>query len=97
MTDRPLVDPAVMACWGELALTRWQRLIEALTEDKAMTEKREYSRDEPVALDDRDPSNTDPDQLTAPLDPDDDVFALVSQEQGDLLETAPMHEPTDGD
>ena len=62
-----------------------------------MTEKREYSRDEPVALDDRDPSNSDIDQLTLALDPDDDVYMLVSQDQGDLLETAPIQEPTYGD
>lgn len=49
-----------------------------------MTEKREFSRDEPVALDDRDPSNTDPEDLTEPLDPDDDIYALVNQQQGDL-------------
>lgn len=40
----------------------------------------------------RDPGNTDPDKLTAALDPDDDVYALVNQDQGDLRETAPVGE-----
>lgn len=58
-----------------------------------MTErKREYSRDEPVALDDRDPGNTEPEDLTAPLDPDDDVYSLVFPDQGDLRETSPAAE-----
>lgn len=39
-----------------------------------------------------DPGNTDPDELTAPLDPDDDVYALLLQDQGDLRETAPVGE-----
>lgn len=57
-----------------------------------MTEKREYSRDEPVALDDIDPGNSDPDEFTAPLDPDDDVYQVVTQDQGDLFESAPVGE-----
>lgn len=44
--------------------------------------KREYSRDEPIALDDRDPSNSQPEDFTAPLDPDDDIYQIVLQEQG---------------
>lgn len=44
----------------------------------------------------RDPSNTDIDELTAPLTPDDDVFALVNPQQGDT-ETMPVQEPTYGD
>ncbi len=59
-----------------------------------MTEKREYSRDEPVALDDRDPGNTDPSNLTEPLEPQDNVYQLVFQDQGDLREAAPMQDPT---
>lgn len=39
-----------------------------------------------------DPGNTDPDELTSALDPDDDVYALLSQDQGDLRETAPVGE-----
>lgn len=35
-----------------------------------------------------DPGNTDPELLVAPLDPDDDVFALVHPDHGDI-ETAP--------
>lgn len=35
---------------------------------------------DPVALDDRDPSNTDIEDLTRPLDPDDDVFTLLNVE-----------------
>ena len=62
-----------------------------------MTDKREYSRDEPVALDDRDPSNHDIEKLVAPLEPEDNVFSLVNPEQGTLLETAPMQDPTYGD
>lgn len=54
-----------------------------------MTEKREYSRDEPVAIDDRDPSNSDPADFTAPLDADDNVYGIVFQEQGDPRETTP--------
>lgn len=57
-----------------------------------MTDKREYNRDEPVALDDRDPSNTDPDNFTAPLDPADNVYQVLTQEQGDLLEATPVGE-----
>ncbi len=38
---------------------------------------REYDHNQPVALDDRDPGNTGPDQLTEPLDADDDVYKLV--------------------
>lgn len=57
-----------------------------------MTENREHSRDEPVAADDRDPSNSDPDDFTAALDPDDDIYALLGQDQGDLAETAPVGE-----
>lgn len=57
-----------------------------------MTDKREYSRDEPVALDDRDPSNSDPETFTEPLDPTDNVYQVISQEQGDLLEAAPVGE-----
>lgn len=52
--------------------------------------KREYSRDEPVAMDDRDPSNSDPELLTAALAPDDNVYALINQEQGDLREFSPV-------
>lgn len=59
-----------------------------------VVEKREYNRDEPVALDDRDPGNTDPSELTAPLAPDDDVLTLVYQDQGDIRETAPMQNPS---
>jgi hypothetical protein len=62
-----------------------------------MTEKREYFRDEPVALDDRDPSNSEIEKLVEPLDPDDNVFTLVNPEPGTLLENAPVQEPTRGD
>ncbi len=61
-------------------------------------QKREYNRDEPVALDDRDPGNTEPDELTAPLDHDDNVYGLVFPDQGDLRETSPAGEwPKDED
>lgn len=60
-------------------------------------QKRTYDPNQPTALDDRDPSNTDPDLLTAALAPDDNVYALINQEQGDLRETAPVQNPTDGD
>lgn len=36
-----------------------------------------------------DPGNTDPEDLTAPLDPDDDVFTLVNADTGDPLQDAP--------
>lgn len=39
-----------------------------------------------------DPGNTDPEELTGALDPDDDVYALLGQDQGDLRETAPVGE-----
>lgn len=39
---------------------------------------RTYDPSQPVALDDQDPGNTDPDQLTTALDPDDDVYAMVN-------------------
>ena len=61
-----------------------------------MTEKREYSRDEPVALDGRDPSNSDIEKLTSPLEPDDNVYSLVFPDQGDLRESSPVHEPKYG-
>jgi hypothetical protein len=60
-----------------------------------MTEKREYRRDEPVALDDIDPGNSDPDAFTEPLSPDDDVFSRVNPDQGPL-ETTPVQAPTYG-
>ncbi len=61
-----------------------------------MTTKREYSRDEPVALDDRDPSNTDPETLTEALEPHDNVYGLIFQDQGDLREASPVgHDPAD--
>lgn len=42
---------------------------------------------DPAALDDADPSNTDIDQLTNPLDPDDDVYALLNPDQEAPRET----------
>lgn len=57
-----------------------------------MTDKREYTPGEPVALDDRDPSNADIDALVEPLAPDDNVFSLVNPEPGTLLESAPVGE-----
>lgn len=60
-------------------------------------DKREYDRDQPVALDDRDPSNSEVEELTGPLDADDDVFRRLTPDQGDLRETAPVHEPRYGD
>lgn len=44
------------------------------------------------AADDRDPSNSDIEDLVAPLDPDDDVFTLVNPVQ-EVREIQPMHEP----
>jgi hypothetical protein len=61
-----------------------------------MSEKRTFDRDQPVALDDRDPGNTDIDDLVQPLAADDNVFTLVNPYQGDI-ETMPMQEPTYGD
>lgn len=46
-----------------------------------MTENRQYHRDEPVALDDIDPGNSDPDAYTEPLSPDDDVFSRINPDQ----------------
>lgn len=71
----------------------WHR-IEFVTDETTMAKDpsdkiREYDRDQPVALDDRDPSNTDPSELTSPLDPDDDVYSLIRPEQGDRRETTP--------
>jgi hypothetical protein len=63
----------------------WEKFMDEQMDEQ----KREYSRDEPVALDDRDPSNSDPDQFTAALAPDDDVFALINSDQGDLREESP--------
>lgn len=48
-----------------------------------------------VALDDRDPSNTDIENLTQPLDPDDNVFTLVNPDQGDLREAHPVGKDKD--
>jgi hypothetical protein len=45
-------------------------------------DRRALRRDQPVALDDQDPGNTDIDNLVAPLDPDDDVFTLLNPDQG---------------
>jgi hypothetical protein len=36
-----------------------------------------------------DPSNTDVEDLTGPLDGDDNVYTLVFQDQGDIRETSP--------
>lgn len=57
-----------------------------------MVEKREYNRDEPVALDDRDPSNSDIASMVGPLDPEDDVFTLVHPDEDTLRESAPVGE-----
>lgn len=58
-----------------------------------MTDKHENDKDkEPVALDDRDPSNTEVEELVTPLEPGDNVFELVNPDQGDLRETAPVGE-----
>lgn len=48
---------------------------------------REYNRDEPVALDDRDPGNTSPEEMTEPLDPDDDVYSLIQPDHQDGIRT----------
>lgn len=53
-------------------------------------DKRELDRNQPVALDDRDPGNSDIDDLVEPLEPDDDVFTLVNPDQGDLREVSPV-------
>lgn len=53
-------------------------------------DKRDLDRDQPVALDDRDPSNSDIEDLIEPLDPHDNVFSLVNPDQGDMHETAPV-------
>jgi hypothetical protein len=58
-------------------------------------QRREYDRDQPVALDDRDPGNSDIENLVAPLSPDDDVFSLVHPQQGDVREVAPVGEDED--
>jgi hypothetical protein len=60
-----------------------------------MTDDRKYdSAGQPLTTDPAgpDPGNTDPDKLTAPLDGDDDVYALLHQDQGDLRETTPVGE-----
>lgn len=79
--------------------TDWERFrsnfyIVMQARETDVTDKREYSRDEPVAMDDRDPSNSEPDQLTEPLEPGDNVYQVIFQDQGDIRETAPMQEPT---
>ncbi len=60
-----------------------------------MPEKREHSRDVPVAMADRDPSNSSPEDFTDSLDPADDVYTLVFQDQGDIREAAPVQPPSD--
>ncbi len=40
-----------------------------------------------------DPSNTDVETLTEALEPHDNVYGLINAPQGDLRETAPVHEP----
>lgn len=54
--------------------------------------KPEVTPAEPVALDDRDPSNTQVEDLVAPLEPDDNVFTLVNPVQ-ETREMAPVHDP----
>lgn len=44
-----------------------------------------------------DPSNTEVEKLIEALDADDNVYALVLQDQGDLRETAPVGEDTEGE
>lgn len=69
-----------------------------LADGNLMSEqKREYNRDEPVAMDDRDPGNTEPEELTAPLDRDDDVYNLVFPDQGDLRGASPAAEGQDNE
>lgn len=60
-------------------------------------DKRELDRTQPVALDDRDPGNSEIDDLVEPLEPDDNVFSLVNPDQGDLREATPVQEPVYGD
>lgn len=55
-------------------------------------QRRNYNRDEPVALDDRDPSNADVEALVAPLAPDDNVFTLVHPDEDTLREFRPVGE-----
>jgi hypothetical protein len=51
-----------------------------IVDNTAPGARREYSQDQPVtATDDRDPGNTDPEEMTEPLDPDDDVYTLINQ------------------
>lgn len=53
-------------------------------EATAYLHRRSYNRGtQPVALDGRDPSNSEIEELTAPLDQDDDVFQLVKPDQAD--------------
>lgn len=49
--------------------------------------------DEPTAIDSTDTGNTDIDLLVGPLDPDDDVFALINPSTG----TVPVVTGDDGD
>ncbi len=53
-------------------------------------DRREYSRDQPVALDDRDPSNSDIESMTEPLEPHDNVYTLIHPDADTLRESAPV-------
>lgn len=44
------------------------------------------------AMDDRDPSNSEIEELVEPLEPDDNVFTLVNPVQ-EVREVAPVHDP----
>lgn len=72
------IDPRLMA------------IVYGLERTYDVTEKREYSRDEPVALDDRDPSNADIVSMVAPLEPDDNVYTLIHPDEETLRESAPV-------
>ncbi len=87
-----LDDPAFITRLRE----NFNTLLDGVLQTRRPT--REHTRNEPVALDDRsadqDPGNTDPDEMTAPLDPSDDVYSLIRPENSDIHTTHPAADRT---
>lgn len=61
-----------------------------LIEQLRARDRREYARDQPVALDDRDPSNSEIDKMIEPLEPHDNVYTLIHPDADTLRESAPV-------
>lgn len=64
-----------------IAITDTDLIIRARVEDTDAEPADRQPAPRIVALDQKDPGNTDADELTAPLDPDDDVYTLVQPDR----------------